>query len=429
MSRARGVRAKTIPVAPIVRCAGALAAVALALTAAPATASYKVIHTWGTPGTSGGQLEAPLTLSLDGHGSLYVGDGTRVIQFGVTRPFPNSYVGKFVKEYSELRLEDGQWVGNIGIVRSLSADEEGDIWVVDFNPTTYFATVHVFRPSGSYIGALTLAPGDTWTVTSDHHRRIFLTRSYPPGDGTGIRGFVDVYSRGNAFLFRWGTDLSIQPGALAFGPHGRRYVLDDDGIHVYTDRVRELVWGGTFSGLPLNNPIGIAVDPAGFVYVADWGNHRVLKINSVGHVVAVLTAKPGLHSGGQPFAPGGLAVARTGQVFVGDLNSARIVEFAPVGPDTKITFSPPGVAQFEFKGVSSTGSAAEKLTFECRLDAHAWKDCTATGVTDKHGKPVYGIEYRGLRLGIHKFSVRAIGEDGNVDPTPARRTVRIRAGA
>ena len=50
MSRARGVRAKTI----------LAACIALALTAAPATASYKVIHTWGTPGTSGGQLEAPL---------------------------------------------------------------------------------------------------------------------------------------------------------------------------------------------------------------------------------------------------------------------------------------------------------------------------------------------------------------------------------
>lgn len=410
------------------RCAGAVAAVALALTAAPATASYKVIHTWGTPGTSGGQLESPVTLSLDGHGSLYVGDGTRVIQFGVTRPFPNSYVGKFIKEYSDRHLADGTVLGEIGNVRSLSADEAGDIWVVGVNPSTNFASVYAFAPSGSYIGPLTLAPGDTWTVASDHHRRIFLTRSYPPGDGTGIRGFVDVYSRGNAFLFRWGTDLT-NPGQLAFGPNGRRYVLDSDGIHVYTDRVRELVWNGTFSGLPLKDPFGIAVDPAGFVYVADWGNHRVLKINSVGHVVAVLTAQPGLHSGGGPFAPGGIAVARTGQVFVGDTNSARIVEFAPVAPDTKITFSPPGVAQFEFKGVSRTGRTVEKLTFECRLDAQPWKDCSTTHQTDNSGKPVYGIEYRDLRIGIHKFSVRAIGEDGNVDPTPARRTIRIRAGA
>jgi hypothetical protein len=402
-------------------------ALALALTAAPATASYKVIHTWGTPGTSGGQLEAPLTLSLDGHGSLYVGDGTRVIQFGVTRPFPNSYVGQFIKEYSDRHLADGTVVGVIGIVRSLSADEEGDIWVVGVNPSTNFASVYAFAPSGSYIGPLTLAPGDTWKVTSDHHRRIFLTRSYPPGDGTGIRGFVDGYSRGNVFLFRWGTDLT-NPDEIAIGPNRRSYVVDDDGIHVYNDGVLDLVWGGTFSGLPLKNPVGIAVDPAGYVYVADWGNHRVLKINSNGHVVAVLTAKPG-YSGGLPFAPGGLAVARTGQVFVGDLDGPRIVEFAPVGPETKITFSPPGVAQFEFKGISSTGRAAEKLTFQCRIDARPWEDCSTSQATDKHGKPIYGIEYRGLGLGIHRFKVRAVGEDGNVDPTPARRTVRIRTNS
>jgi len=405
--------------------AAAFAAVVLALTAAPAMASYKVVHTWGTPGTGRGQLENPSTLSLDGRGGLWVAGGAGVIMFSARNGPYGEHVGRFITQFRDLHTEDGTVVGSLGTVASLSADEDGDIWVAGQNVNGLDAPVRVFRPNGSLINPLTLTPGRTWTVTSDHHGRIFLDRSYAPGDGTGIRGFVDVYSTAGAHLFTWGTDL-VNPRELAFGPAGRRYVLDDDGIHVYNDRVLELVWGGTFAGLPLNNPIGLAVDPNGYVYVADSGNHRILKINSVGHVVAVLTAPPGLHNGGLPFAPAGLDVAQSGQVFAGDSNGARIVEFAPVGPDTRITFSPPGVAQFEYKGISSTGSATEKLTFQCRLDAHKWKDCSATNQTDSHGKPIYGIEYRHLGAGYHTFRVRAVGEDGNVDATPAKRRVVIR---
>ena len=52
--------------------------------------------------------------------------------------------------------------------------------------------------------------------------------------------------------------------------------------------------------------------------------------------------------------------------------------------------------------------------FQCKLDRRAWRFCRAS------------VTYRNLARGLHTFRARAIDSDGNVDPTPARRTWRIR---
>jgi hypothetical protein len=52
--------------------------------------------------------------------------------------------------------------------------------------------------------------------------------------------------------------------------------------------------------------------------------------------------------------------------------------------------------------------------FQCKLDAGAWRPCGAYKT------------YRNLKKGLHTLRVRAIDAAGNRDPTPARRTWRIR---
>jgi serine protease len=51
--------------------------------------------------------------------------------------------------------------------------------------------------------------------------------------------------------------------------------------------------------------------------------------------------------------------------------------------------------------------------FQCRLNRGRWTACRS------------GKTYRGLRLGVHTFRVRAIDTAGNVDATPARRAWRV----
>ncbi len=73
-------------------------------------------------------------------------------------------------------------------------------------------------------------------------------------------------------------------------------------------------WGGPGSGDgQFNNPAGIAVDPSGFVYVADMNNHRVQKFTDMGAYVSQWTDNGGYVS------PVGIALDGSGNVWVADL--------------------------------------------------------------------------------------------------------------
>lgn len=107
---------------------------------------------------------------------------------------------------------------------------------------------------------------------------------------------------------------------------------------------------------------------------------------------------------------------RTSRVFA--LVLAVVAAFLAAGPaeaatrpDTTITAGPSGTvgsstATFRFR------STARHATFQCRLDAHAWKKCTSPKT------------YRGLADAKHVFRVRA-RKDGRTDRSPAVRRFEV----
>jgi streptogramin lyase len=95
--------------------------------------------------------------------------------------------------------------------------------------------------------------------------------------------------------------------------------------------VQTAQWGTVGAGDgQFQNPTGIAVDPAGNVYVSDHPNHRVQKFTSDGQF---LTKWGSAGAGdGQFSAPGnadvmGVAVGPTGDVYVADARNHRIQKF------------------------------------------------------------------------------------------------------
>ena len=71
----------------------------------------------------------------------------------------------------------------------------------------------------------------------------------------------------------------------------------------------------------LNRPAGIAVDGEGFLYVADWGNHRVRKYDTEGRLLLTFGDGPA----GRLRYPTSVAVDNEGDVYVADAMQDRVV--------------------------------------------------------------------------------------------------------
>ena len=78
-----------------------------------------------------------------------------------------------------------------------------------------------------------------------------------------------------------------------------------------------------------NNPLGVAVDTEGNLYVADWQNHRLQKLSADGTSLAVW-GTPG-NGPGQFDQPAAVALDRQGNVYVADAGNGRIQKLSPSG--------------------------------------------------------------------------------------------------
>ncbi len=110
------------------------------------------------------------------------------------------------------------------------------------------------------------------------------------------------------------------------------------------DRHREPLVSGPETVLPftgLNKPDGVAIDATGAVYVADYDNNRVLKLEAGSGQQTVLPFT-GLNE------PRGVAVDAAGATYVVDSGNNRVLKLAPGSPQTELPFvglwTPFGVA-------------------------------------------------------------------------------------
>lgn len=177
------------------------------------------------------------------------------------------------------------------------------------------------------------AAGNIIVADRDNHR---IRKITPDGmvstiAGTGTAGFADGDK--NTAQFNQPLDVAVDATGNIYvadnlnhrirkiDPDGNVTTLAGDGTAAYAD--------GTGTAAKLRNPSGITLDAEGNVLVADRLNHRIRKITPQG-VVTTLAGEgiSGFRDGDASLArfadPYGIAVDKNGNIIIADLNNAKI---------------------------------------------------------------------------------------------------------
>ncbi len=189
----------------------------------------------------------------------------------------------------------------------ISINGSGDILVAD----TGNAEAREFKAGGNINGVGQLQGGAPYGVTVDRAGNFYLTDEEP--------GFP-----------------SQMPHILKVGPDGTTAIIAGNGPDgFYGD-------GGPATLAVFDTPRGIAVDAAENIYVADYGNHRVRKIDTTGNINTIAGNGKAQFSGDNGPAtsagidPVDLALDSAGDVLVVDQLNNRIRKITPNGTITTV---------------------------------------------------------------------------------------------
>ena len=338
--------------------------------------SSDVVSTFaGWVGTSGStdatgtaaRFNAPSGVAVDASGYVYVADTTnntirKITPGGVV----NTLAGLAVQQGAADGLGTAAQFYN---ARGVAVDKDGNAYVGD----TSNHTIRKITPAGvvSTLAGLAGNPGSTdgtgslarfsspWGVAVDATGNVYVADKFnytirkitPAGVVTTLAGLAGLGGTTDAT----GTDARFwAPLGVAVDTAGNVYVADNNNHTIRkitpAGEVTTLAglagtWGsadGTGTSAKFKYPSAVAVDTGGYVYVADQSNYTIRMITPGGVVstLAGLAGTSGSTDGTGASArfdsPTGVAVDAGGNVYVADVNNYSIRKVTSAGVVTTV---------------------------------------------------------------------------------------------
>jgi uncharacterized protein (TIGR03437 family) len=284
----------------------------------------------GTPGFSGdngpataAQLDWPTGVAVDAAGNLYIADSDnnriRKVSNGVIATVAGNGLPGYGGDGGP--AASAQLYGPLGV----AVDAAGNLYIADANRIREVSNGTITTVAGG--GALL---GDNVPATS--------AQVSPRG--------VAVDAAGSLYLADESTNRirKVSSGAITTVAGSATSCPGEGGLG------RPCYFGG-YSGddgpatsAELSNPYAVAVDAAGNLYIVDNGNQRIRKVSN-GIITTVAGGGPSLGDNGPATSaqlddPMGVAVDSTGKVYVADTGSERVRVLIPSGAACSAAVAP-----------------------------------------------------------------------------------------
>ena len=285
----------------------------------------------GTPGFGGdggpavsAQLRRPRGVATDGSGNLYIADTSAP---RIRKVDSSGVISTVAGDGTPGSGGDGgpAVAAQLGVPFGVALDGAGNLYIADRG--------NRIRKVDADTGVISTVAGDgTRGFGGDGGPAVAAQLNWPTGVALDGAGNLYIADFNNQRIRKVDAGTGVISTVAGIGTHGSR---GDGGAAVSAE---------------LEYPSGVALDGAGNLYIADWANQRIRKVDPAGVISTVAgDGTKGYGGDGGPAVaaqldhPFGVALDGDGNLYIADSGNHRIRRLTPLPPEGAPLISSDGI--------------------------------------------------------------------------------------